>query len=481
MVKPKHPVDVYVRVSRVGGRERLISPDEQERRARELAQERGLRVGKILTDLDESGGKLDRPGLTEALTRIEGGQSGGIIVAWLDRLSRDSEHAHGLLRRIADAGGAVYAPDAPEDVTTPEGELHVGIVFAFAQYVRKRAHAGLERAKERAIENGIPVHTRPAVGYRARADRRLEPDPRVAPIVREVFERRAQGEGPAALGRFLESRHVKTSQGSKTWSKQAVYGLLRNRVYLGELRYGRDNRFVNADSHEPIVDLATWQAAQHPNGRRLAPARSEGSRFLLTGLLRCAACRYAMQATTSSRGVRIYRCTKRHSSGECPAPARIKADVVEPQAVDAFWKITGDLEARGRVDTSGEVAKLERKLERAERALQQWTSPEVQEAIGDLAEYAAGLRERRQARDEAAEKLGRAKASTNIASLPSIKTLRGEWEKATPQERRDLLGRRFDCLALGRDRKLIVYPTGTGPSDLPRRGYKREPTLSPFG
>ncbi len=106
-------------------------------------------------DLDESGGKLDRPGLQEALHRVESGESGGIIVAWLDRLSRDSEHAHALVRRIDAAGGRVYARDAPGDMTTPEGELMTGILFGFAQYDRKRARAGLERTKENAIANGI--------------------------------------------------------------------------------------------------------------------------------------------------------------------------------------------------------------------------------------------------------------------------------------------------------------------------------------
>lgn len=479
MVKPSLPVDVYIRVSRVGGREHLISPEEQEHRARALARERGLRVGKILTDLDESGGKLDRPGLQEALRRVEGGDSGGVIVAWLDRLSRDSEQALGLVRRISDAGGVIYAPDAPSDWTTPEGGLQAGIVFTFATYVRMRARAGFERAKERAIANGIPVHSRPAVGYRARPDRRLEPDPDVAPVIGEVFERRARGEGPAALGAFLAERGVTTSQGSRTWSKEAVYGLLRNRVYLGELSYGRDRRFVNADAHKEIVDLATWQAAQHPNGRRLAPARSEGSEFLLTGIARCAGCGYSLQATKTGRGKRIYRCGRTHAGGVCPAPVRIDAESVEAAAVEAFWSLTRDLEAEGATDNRGELRAVEQEAERAERALKQWMSVEVQEAIGDTGEYAAGLRERRSARDAAAAALGQLRLRPN-AHAPSVRRLSAEWKKATPQERRELLGLRFDCIALGRDRRMIVYPAGTAPSDLPRRGFKRDPSLAPF-
>ena len=43
------------------------------------------------------------------------------------------------------------------------------------------------------------------------------------------------------------------------WRPDSVGPILRNRVYLGEVRSGR---FVNPAAHEPIVDNALWQAAQ---------------------------------------------------------------------------------------------------------------------------------------------------------------------------------------------------------------------------
>jgi DNA invertase Pin-like site-specific DNA recombinase len=487
MVKPTLPIDIYVRVSRVGKRgEKLISPDEQERRARAHARQHSLRVGKVLPpDLDESGGKLDRPGLNEALERVESGESGGIIVAWLDRLSRDSEHAHGLVRRITEAGGVIYAPDAPTDWTTPEGELQAGFVFLLATYVRKRARAGFERAKEQAIARGIPVNTRAAVGYRKRdaegEDRRLEPDPATAPIVREVFERRAQGAGPVELAALLERNGVPTSQGSATWSKQAIYNLINNRVYLGELRYGSDDRFVNPDSHQPIVDLALWTAAQHPNGK--LQRVGEKSDWLLAGLIRCAACRYCMQGTKTSHGTRIYRCTVRHAGGRCPAPARLNAETVEHAAVDVFWALTADLEAKGSKDIGPDLAGLEATLERAQAALAQYMAPEIQDAIGDPALWAAGLRERRATRDHAAAELGKARADRSGSGEPhrSVETLRGAWERMTTRERRELLGLRFDAIAANREpRSLTIYPAGMGPADLPRRGFKSSPELASF-
>lgn len=470
-------VDLYLRVSRVGGRENMISPEEQEKRARGLVAERGLIVGEVLVDLDESGGKWERPGLQEALRRVREGESGGLVVAWLDRLSRDSEHAHRLVREIHEAGGRVYAPDAPADWTSPEGELHAGIMFSFAQYVRQRARAGLERAKERAIAAGIPVATRPPVGYRSREDRRLEPDPATAPTVRQVFERRAEGAGPSELADLLQAEGVATSQGSRWWSKQAVAGLLRSRVYLGELSYGKDRRFVNPEAHEAIVDEATWTAAQHPNGRRLQAPRGAGD-YLLTGLVRCAACGYTCQGTRTSRGKRIYRCQRRHAGGECPTPARAQAEPVEAVAERAFWQLAEDRRLVGHEDAP-DLAGLEEAARRAERRLEQAMSPDAQDAAGDA--WPAIVRERREGHESAVRALGEARAATRSQG-PDPTTLREVWPTMTIGERRGALAAMLDAVALRRAAdgvELVVFPAGTAP-DLSRRGFRREPGLHPL-
>ena len=466
------PVDIYTRSSRGEG-----SHDDQEREARSFARTHGLTVGRVLRDeTKSSSATLERPVLQEALRRVRSGESGGVVVAYLSRATRDTRQGLELLETISQAGGAVYAPNLP-DYTTADGRMLTTIQFAIDTGYRDRKGEELERRKRESIEAGIPVHTRAAVGLRARRDKRLELDPNAAPIVCEAFERRAQGEGPTAIARFLKSKGVKTSQGSRTWSKQAIYGLIENPIYRGELRYGRDNRYVNTEAVPAIVDAATWHAAQHPNGRSLPPAKSGESSWLLTGIIRCQACRYCLQGTTTSRGKRIYRCTRTHSGGVCPEPARIDADTVEEAAVAAFWALTEDIEAEGAQDVSGELAGLEAALARAERLVAQLQSPDAQDALGES--YLSVFRQRREERDRAAEALGHARAEASAETLPSIETLRGAWERMSVQDRRELLGLRFHCLALGRDRSLIVYPAGSE-VDFPRRGFKRAPVLQPF-
>ena len=470
------PVDIYTRASRAG--DGSATHEDQERQARDFARSHGLTVGRVLTDKTKSSSAtLARPVLQEALRRVKAGESGGIVVAYLSRASRNTGQGLELLDTIARAGGAVYAPNLP-DYTTADGRMLTTIQLAIDTGYRDRKGEELERRKRESIENGIPVHTRPAVGYRKRSDKRLEPHPRTAPVVREIFERRAQGAGPTELGQVLEAHGVKTSQGSKIWSKQAIDGLLSNETYMGVLSYGLDRRYVNSSGVEqPIVDAATWHAAQHPNGRRLAPARSKDSAWLLTGILRCQACRYCMQGTPTSRGKRIYRCNRRHAGGVCPSPARVDAALVEDAAVAAFWALTADLEVQGTEDVGGELAGLQHAVERAERLVAQLEDPQAQEALGDR--YLAVFRERREQRDRAAEELGRARAAASTPHVPSTETLRGAWDRMSAQDRRELLGLRFHCLALSRDRSLVVYPAGSE-IDFPRRGFKRVPRLEPF-
>lgn len=470
------PVDIYTRASRAG--DGSTTHEDQERQARDFARSHGLTIGRVLKDgTKSSSGTLERPVLQEALRRVRAGESSGVVVAYLSRASRDTRQGLELLETISHAGGAVYAPNLP-DYTTADGRMLTTIQLAIDTGYRDKKGEELERRKKESIENGIPVHTRPAVGLRARRDKRLEHNPRTAPFVREVFELRAQNEGPAALGQFLESQGVKTSQGSRTWSKPAVYGLISNPIYMGVLRYGRDDRYVNPNAVEPIVDAATWHAAQHPNRRPLAPAKSKESTWLLSGILRCSACRYCMQGTTTSRGKRIYRCTRTHAGGVCPEPARLDADTVEPVAVGAFWTLTADIEAEGARDAGGELVGLEEVLDRAERRLAQLEDPQAQDALGER--YLTVFRQRREERDRAAQELGRARAGADTtAALPSMETLRGAWERMSVQDRRELLSLRFHCLALGRDRSLVVYPAGAD-VELPHRGFRRAPLLQPF-
>ena len=492
MTTATKPVDLYIRISRVGRRDReqLRAPDDQEREARRFATGRGLTVGEVISDIDVPGANLDRPGPQRALGRVHDGASGGIVAAYLSRTSRDAITGLELLDEITRAGGEVYAPNLPENYRSADGRMTTTIQLAIDEGYRNRKREELEAAKAGAIADGIHVGNRPPVGYRWKReesegpglprDHRLVPDQDSAPPVAEVFERRASGTSLGDLATFLDDAGIVTSQGG-AWTHQAVASVLRSRVYIGELSYGRPPRYVNTDAHEPLVDLATWQAAQSPASP--APRATAGD-YALSGVVRCRACGYAMQPTRTSadRGrKRRYRCVRRHAGGTCPSPVSVAADHVEAVAERILFEVLGDLEASGSADRR-DLSALEDALSVAEARLAAATSPDVQDAAGDA--WADLMRIRREARDEAAQVLGHARSAASVPDTGMDATTLGEsWPDLSVAERRVIFTATFDALAIGRDDAGLVldaWRAGSGPVGLSRRGFREHPGLRPL-
>jgi site-specific DNA recombinase len=187
------PVDIYVRVSRVGGREgdRYITEAVQEERCRALATARGLAIGQVFTDRDQSGGKMTRPEFDRALGRIEQGESGGIIVARLDRFARTLLGGLQTLEQIREAGGVVLTAEGEFDTSTNTGELVLNMMLSLAQFELRRIRESWDVARQKAVDRGVHISAAPA-GYRKRADGVLEPSEH-APPIRRPYEMRANG------------------------------------------------------------------------------------------------------------------------------------------------------------------------------------------------------------------------------------------------------------------------------------------------
>ena len=172
----------------------------------------------------ESGKNNTRPELDKALRlcRLHGAT---LIIAKLDRLSRDAHFLLGLQKELAEQGLRFVAADMPE-----ANELTIGIMAVVAQAERKmisaRTKAALKAAKARGVRLGghrgyTPSETERAAGRAAQADRAQRQAELLAPVLGEL---EATGiSSLAAIAEALNERGIPTSRGGdKGWTPMQV-------------------------------------------------------------------------------------------------------------------------------------------------------------------------------------------------------------------------------------------------------------------
>jgi site-specific DNA recombinase len=474
-------MDGYIRVSRTAGRggESFISPKVQRETIERLAAAKGAELGEIVEEADVSGGRrIEDRKLGELVARVERSESAGVIVWKLSRFSRSLFDCVDATKRIVAAGGRLIADDF-DSANKSMLNTHLGLLAGLAEDEREARREGWRQAQKRAVERGVHIASRTPTGYRRREDKRLEPDPVAAPVIRELFIRRARGEGWTALARFLDSRGIHGPYGNGGWTGAAAAKIIKNRVYLGEARSGQ---YRNPSAHAPLVSPAEWEAAQ---GDRHVSSPRNGEGLLLSGLVRCAGCRYLLKPD-SMRGrngerIGMYRCRGRHAAGRCPAPATILARVLDPWLEEKFLEAIGPNGPLAEaVEANVAVEKALAEVEAAEHELDAFLSDvELRTLIGED-RYHRQAETRTQAVAEADTKLADARQRGALSGdLQTPGDLLEAWPALSVAEKRVLLTASLDAVFVRRtganvsvdDRALVLW-RGEAPSELPRRGHR---------
>lgn len=315
----------YVRVSRVGDREEIRSPEIQERAIRAYCDAHGFEVVEVVVDLDSSGAKVGRKKLRAIIDRILSREVDGIAVFNLDRLARLAPKDRGaLLDEIESAGGVIASSTEGHDWSTPEARFVREIFLAVARLEWERKAGGFEVAKEDAVARGVHVSGTVPFGYVRGSDKKLDLDIETAPLVRHAFQLRARGASLGDVQRYLEES---TGQG---WYTYRVSRTLRNRVYLGEARQGK---FTNPNAHPAVVDEQTFEIVQSLFTVSETP-HVTGPKNLLAGIARCESCGYSMERSVSGQKWEVYRCKGRSAKGRCVAVVSVSAPQIESYVWD---------------------------------------------------------------------------------------------------------------------------------------------------
>src|SRR5215216_948792 len=480
-MKRSSTADGYIRVSRRAGREgeSFISPEVQRKKIESWAKLHDVEIVRFWEEIDQSGAKLERPMFQQALARCEAGETGGIVVARLDRFARSAVDALSSIRRLNEAGARLVSVEDNFDGSTPMGRFAIGILILIAELELERIKGGWLTAVSQAVGRGVHISARPPTGYTRDNSGRLLRDEPAASFVAEAFRKRATGSSWAELARFLERHEVYPPSGNKHWSKAGVSALIKNPVYTGQARSGK---VVKEGAHEPLVTRAEFDAAQ--SVKKSFFAQRDGSlaaQAMLGGLARCAGCGHTLKITgnterkTATR-YPVYYCTGHYAKGHCPARASVRASVldtyVEERVLTALKDEDGLLAQA--VEASEQIEATVRAVEEAEHEVDLFVnSPKLLSLLGEE-KFLEGVEVRQRALDEARTILAETRSQSSLVEELGDGDLLAAWPTLMVQERRQLMHGLLEQVVVSRasgrgrmaepiaERARIVLRGGTG-------------------
>jgi DNA invertase Pin-like site-specific DNA recombinase len=389
----------YLRVS--DERQDEYSPDSQLKKIREYAAKEGYMIPEEYVFYDDgiSGRNTKNRGEFNRMISMakEKDPPFETIYVWkYSRFARSQEQAILFKNLLRKNGVSVVSVSEPVP-DGPFGTLIERIIEWMDEFYSINLGTEVQRGFAEKLSRGEPI-VAPPYGYIIR-DKQYFPDDVCgsADIVREIFNRYANGEKQRAIATDLGRRGVRTKYGNMPENRWIDY-ILNNPCYVGNLRHSRDGaravskRDYNSESitvargiHEPLISLELWDKVQEMlAAQRLAYPRharkEQPVEFMLKGLVRCSSCggTLAVNGISGKARVKCLQCCN-YSRGSCHTSHSIILPKIEAAFTEAIRETVKYKQfiigppapkkaERGAIDYGKLIALEERRLERAREA-----------------------------------------------------------------------------------------------------------------
>jgi DNA invertase Pin-like site-specific DNA recombinase len=221
----------------------------------------------IYDDGGFSGGTLDRPALKRLMAEIEAKRIDVIVVYKVDRLTRSLADFARIVEVLDRQGASFVSVTQAFNTTSSMGRLTLNVLLSFAQFEREVTGERIRDKIAASKKLGMWMGGRPPLGYRPQ-DRTLVIEPDEAEQVRHIFRRYLElgsvhklRHDLAAAG-LVSKRCVSQAgkrSGGRPMARGALFHLLRNRLYLGEIPHKTASY---PGQHQPIIDADLFEAVQ---------------------------------------------------------------------------------------------------------------------------------------------------------------------------------------------------------------------------
>jgi len=289
---------IYTRKSSEEGLEQSFNSLDAQREACEayVLSQRHEGWQTIATKYDDggySGGNMERPALKRLLEDIAARRINTVVVYKVDRLTRSLADFAKIVEAFDSQGISFVSVTQQFNTTTSMGRLTLNVLLSFAQFEREVTGERIRDKIAASKRKGMWVGGVVPLGYELQ-DRNLVVHLADAEVVRQIFQMYLKLGCVSRLQEHLEQQGIRSkkrisragrSSGGAVYSRGALYGMLQNRTYLGEITHKGASY---PGQHAAIVDQALWDQVQAQFKANLQAERKRPrttGQSALTGLL----------------------------------------------------------------------------------------------------------------------------------------------------------------------------------------------------
>ena len=494
---------IYARVStKPQAGEDKISISYQLRECKTYVEKEGWQFAGQFIDPGISANTVDRPGLKALFDTLN---QFDVVLAWdFDRFYRDRRSVAGYILDWLDEERKqitslkqpipIYDPAQydPRENDTPY-MLREMAGFTSGMDNRRRFRTLQKGLKER-FNQGHMIHM-PAYGYEiamkiengkvVKLPRRIVEHE--AHVVRRIFREYIEGKSCRQIALSLNAEGIPTRK-RPYWIQNSVNCLIRNPIYCGNVAHtihkvnGRWHRLPEdqwtlvAGKHPPIVSEQEWSRAQKIRKRNGKQPRAIGAPKLLSGLLRCGYCGWAMSRDGDFRGgyygcrnFRERKIFQRNPIDRLRLEGAVTAYLFRLlRNEDLYEKVRNRQEQEAVHELKAEVGRLEKQLadfvERKSRLFDLYESNHIskeefferkEEQARQYAAYEQALREKR-------ERLAKLEsAEINRETFREVlETIEQRWEQLDIMEKKQKLAALIEKIVIKDGTFKIHFRTG---------------------
>lgn len=310
--------------------------------------------------------QIDRPKFDKLVQALTRGEFKGVIFLCWDRASRNNMD-NSILTKLINKGLDLKFVQATYD-NTSSGNLSRNMDGVFAEQHSKITSEKVTNTNRKMRDEGICTYKAP-MGYLNTGDPRHKPfDPIRAPLIRQLFEKYAEGTWSLAdlarwandnglttrpvrrkrtVDELLQDEEVKIDPVSRPITFNHTHKILTNPFYIGKV-LGNDRLYVKSSSHEALVDEELFYKVQGLlNKKKVSTHYKNKLYFAYRGLIRCNDCK-RVYSPYKQKGIDYYgaRCVE----GCLNKNRNINADFIEKEIGKVMSDLSFTKEEREDID-----------------------------------------------------------------------------------------------------------------------------------